>query len=91
MKNSFGKLKDEYGLGGTIAIYVIAIAIILGLLVGLFFLEAWVAMLLWNAILPALFTFVGPITYWQMVGLQFLIALLAPINWSRIANNTNKD
>lgn len=91
MKNSFDKLKNEYGLGGTIAIYVIAIALVLGLLVGLFFLEAWVAMLLWNAILPALFTFVGPITYWQMVGLQFLIALLAPPNWSRIANSASKD
>ena len=91
MKNSFSKLKDEYGLGGTILIYVIAIAIILGLLVGLFFLEAWVAMLLWNAILPTLFTFVGPITYWQMIGLHFLITLLVPTNWSRVANNLNKD
>ena len=91
MKNSFSKLKDEYGLGGTILIYVIAIAIILGLLVGLFFLEAWVAMLLWNAILPTLFTFVGPITYWQMIGLHFLITLLVPPNWSRVANNLNKD
>lgn len=91
MKNSFDKLKNEYGLGGTILIYVIAIAIILGLLVGLFFLEVWVAMLLWNAILPTLFAFVGPITYWQMAGLQFLIALLAPPNWSRAANSINKD
>ena len=91
MKNSFKKLKNEYGLGGTIAIYAIAIVLVFGLLVGLFFLEAWVAMLLWNAILPTLFAFVGPITYWQMVGLQFLIALLAPLNWSRIANSTSTD
>ena len=91
MKNSFDKLKNEYGLGGTIAIYASAIGLVFGLLVGRFFLEAWVAMLLWNAILPALFTFIGPITYWQMVGLQFLIALLAPPNWSRIANSTSKD
>ena len=91
MKNSFSKLKDEGGVGYAITIYAIAIVLVLGLLVGLFFLEVWVTMLLWNAILPALFTFIGPITYWQMVGLQFLIALLAPPNWSRVANSINKD
>ena len=91
MKNSFGKLKDEHGIAVAIITYAIATVLVLGLLAGLFFFEVWVAMLLWNAILPALFTFVGPITYWQMVGLQFLIALLAPPNWSRIANSTNKD
>lgn len=91
MKNSFKKLTEDHGAGYAIAVYAIAIVLVLALLVGLFFLEAWVAMLLWNAILPTLFAFVGPITYWQMVGLQFLIALLAPPNWSRIANSTNKD
>lgn len=91
MKNSFKKLTEEHGAGYAIAIYAIVIAFLLVLVVGLLALEAWAAMLLWNAILPVLFTFVGPITYWQMVGLQFLIALLAPPNWSRIANSTSKD
>jgi hypothetical protein len=91
MKNSFKKLTEDHGAGYAIAICAVAIVFLLVLLVGLFAIEAWVAMLLWNAILPALFAFVGPITYWQMVGLQFLIALLAPPNWSRIANSTSKD
>ena len=91
MKNSFGKLKNEGGVGYAITIYAIAIVLVFGLLAGLFFLEAWIAMLLWNAILPALFAFVGPITFWQMVGLQFLIAILTPTNWSRIANSISKD
>ena len=91
MKNSFSKLKDEGGVGYAITIYAIAIVLVLALVAGLFFLEVWIAMLLWNAILPALFTFVDPITFWQMAGLQFLIALLTPTNWSRIANNTNKN
>lgn len=91
MKNSFGKLKNEGGVGYAITVYMIAIVLVLGLLAGLFFLEAWVAMLLWNAILPALFVFVGPITLWQMVGLQFLIAILTPTNWSRVANSISKD
>lgn len=91
MKNSFGKLKDEGGIKYAITVYAIAIVLVLGLLVGFFALEAWIAMLLWNAILPALLSFVGPITFWQMVGLQFLIALIAPTNWSRIANSLNKD
>ena len=91
MKNSFKKLTNEHGAGYAIAIYAVAIAFLLVLLVGLLALEAWAAMLLWNSILPALFAFVGPITFWQMVGLQFLIAILTPTNWSRVANSMSKD
>lgn len=91
MKNSFGKLKNEVGTGYAITIYAIAIVLVLALLVGFAALEAWWATLLWNAILPALFTFVGPITFWQMVGLQILLILLVPTNWSRVINNMNKD
>jgi hypothetical protein len=91
MKNSFGKLKNEVGTGYAITIYAIAIVLVLALLVGFIALEAWWATWLWNTILPALFSFVGPITFWQMVGLQFLIALLVPTNWSRVVNSLNKD
>ena len=91
MKNSFSKLKDEGGVGYAIGIYAIAIVFVLVLLVGLFALEAWWATWLWNTILPSLFLFVGPITFWQMVGLQFLIAILTPTNWSRVANSISKD
>lgn len=91
MKNSFKKLTEDHGVGYTIAIYAVAIVFLLALVVSLFALEAWVAMSLWNNILPALFTFVGPITYWQMVGLQFLIALLVPINWGRTFSSASKD
>ena len=91
MKNSFNKLKDEGGVGYAIGIYAIAIVFALILLVGLFALEALWATWLWNTILPSLFAFVGPITFWQMVGLQCLIALLVPTNWSRVANSLNKD
>ena len=91
MKNSFSKLKDEEGVGYAIGIYVIAIVFVLVLLVGLFALEMWWATWLWNTILPSLFSFVGPITFWQMVGLQFLIVLLVPTNWSQVANSLNKN
>lgn len=91
MKNSFKKLTEEHDAGTAIAICVVAIVLWLGLLVGLCALEAWIAMLLWNAILSALFTFIGPITFWQMVGLQFLIALLVPINWGRTLGSISKD
>lgn len=91
MKNSFSKLKDEGGVGYAIGIYAIAIVFVLVLLVGLFAFEAWWATWLWNTILPSLFAFVGPITFWQMVGLQFLIGILTPTNWSRVANSLNKN
>ena len=40
-----------------------------------FFLAAWAAMGLWNAILPSLFG-LGRITYWQMCGLILLVRLM---------------
>lgn len=90
-KHSFNNLREARGLGETIAIYALAILLALGLIFGFYCLESWIAMLLWNAILPSLFTFIGPISFWQMFGLQGLFVLLIPNSILNAAKRMNKD
>ena len=75
-KTSFATLKSELGLGW--AIFTIAIVIIasLGLCFGLMCFEAWLIMLLWNAVLPAVITIILPITFWQAMCLLLLCNFL---------------
>ena len=59
--------------------------VILGLIIGCFIVAAlalilalpmgWLVMMLWNAVLPALFG-VSAITFWQSVGLYLLCTIL---------------
>ena len=91
-KNSFSNLKSEYGVAGAIAIWIIAIAIVLGVCFGFMCLEAWITMALWNAIIPYVFATVGPITFWQMFGFDLLLAIILPGGvGSGIAKAINKD
>lgn len=77
-KNSFSNLTKEHGIGYAIVVYIVAIVIVLAFCFGLMCLEAWWAMELWNAIIPQVFITVGPITFWQMMGLDILLALILP-------------
>lgn len=77
-KNSFSNLTKEHGVGYAIVVYIIAIVFVLGICFGLVCLEAWWAMSLWNAIIPQIFATVGPITFWQMLGLDVLVNLILP-------------
>lgn len=56
--------------------WVIAIVLLLGLIFGLMCLGGWVVMSLWNATLPTAIVGFAPITFWQAVGIDFLIGLL---------------
>lgn len=54
---------------------IIGIVFVLGVAFGLMCLNSWLIMLLWNAILPALFGF-STITFWQTFGLYLILWLL---------------
>ena len=56
--------------------WVIGIIIGFGLLFGVLCLEGWLAMLLWNATLPAIFSGVATISFWQSVGINLLASIL---------------
>ena len=66
LKNAF---EDSFACGCLICLLVLA------LVVGIFFLEAWVVMLLWNALLPTIFS-LPTIGFWAACGLKLLINFL---------------
>jgi hypothetical protein len=63
-------------LWATILGWVLGIIIGLGIIFGLLCLESWVVMLLWNATLPALFSGVTAIGFWQSLCVILLIIIL---------------
>lgn len=58
-------------LGGIIGIFLV-----LGATFGLLCLESWLVMLLWNATLPAVFSGVTAISFWQSVCINLLATIL---------------
>lgn len=92
MKNSFSNLTKEHGVGYAVAVWVIAIILVLGLCFGAMYLEAWITMALWNAIIPNVFATIGPMTFWQMFGFDLLLAIIIPGGvGSGIVKAMNKD
>lgn len=68
-------------LAGAVTGMVLALVLV-SLVLALIF--AWPIMWLWNATLPALLG-VSAITYWQAVGIKFLLVLLLPIDIRSVA------
>ena len=56
--------------------WTICIIIGLGFIFGVLCLESWLIMLLWNATLPAVFSGVAVIGFWQSVCINLLAILL---------------
>jgi hypothetical protein len=56
--------------------WIIAIFLVLGVLFGVLCLKGWLVMLLWNATLPAVFSGVTAIGFWQSVCINLLVTLL---------------
>ena len=74
---------NKYTAGEIILIVVL----LLGLIFGLMCLFAWWGMLLWNALMPAMFG-LGTITFWQAFGIKLLVTfLLAPMRIGSIGKN----
>ena len=63
-------------LWATILGWVVGIIIVLGTIFGVLCFESWLIMLLWNATLPALFSGVTTIGFWQSVCINLLVILL---------------
>lgn len=68
-------LKDMVD-GESVLVALLIVIFVIGLLFGLFCLEAWIAMLLWNACLVGTIAFVSPIGFWPMAGLMILFNIL---------------
>lgn len=63
---------DSWGCGA----WILAIVLILALTFGLLCLEAWLVMLLWNAVIPLLWAAAPELTFWVAMGLLLLCHLL---------------
>lgn len=90
-KNSFTNLVSEHGAGYAILVVILATILALGLIFGFMCLEAWILMALWNAVIPCVFATIGPITFWQMMGLELICTLLLPGGVSGVVKAINKD
>lgn len=75
-KNWLNDLTYGMPTGATIAVYILVLALALGLVFGLLCLEAWFIMLLWNAVIPVIFAGVPTISFWLAFGLMLLCNLL---------------
>lgn len=69
-------MSDNFKIGCIVCLISIPI------LIGLFFLDSWFIMLLWNAIVPIVM-WCQPLTYWHAVGINLLISLLFEGNISK--------
>lgn len=77
-------VKDNSCLG-LIIVFIIAVAIA----IGLSFLYAWVAMLLWNWVMPMIWAGAPVMTFWPMWGLLELCSLLFKTH--NFNSNTNSN
>lgn len=75
----------------TIVGWVIGIIIALGIIFGVLCFESWLIMLLWNATLPAVFSGVTAIGFWQSVCINLLAFLLFGGVGRAISASTSKD
>ena len=64
--------------GGALALLavVLVLAIALGLVFGIMALEAWILMLLWNAVIPSLWVGAPSLTFWLAFGLLLICNIL---------------
>ena len=70
MFNSFDTKKWGWG------VWILAIVLILALVFGALCLEAWLVMLLWNAVIPLIWTTAPTLGFWAAMGLMLLCHIL---------------
>lgn len=72
MNKFLNSIYEDYGC----AVYVLACIFALALAFGLFCLNAWLVMLLWNAVVCAIWVALPTITFWQSFGLVLIVRLI---------------
>ena len=77
MKNLFDRLDlDEMSTGVAILVIILIVALIFGLAFGIMCFEAWILMLLWNAIIPTIFVNGATISFWMAMGIILICNIL---------------
>lgn len=63
---------EDWGCGA----WILAIVLILAIAFACLCFEAWLVMLLWNAVVPLLWATAPTLSFWAAVGLMFLCNIL---------------
>lgn len=86
MKNSIDGIYETCGcLLGTIII-ILCLALVLGIVFGVFCLQGWIFMLLWNWLAVSLFN-APALGYWICVGIVFALNFLGRLIFGRTRVN----
>lgn len=86
MKNSIDGIYETCGcLLGTIII-ILCLALVLGIVFGVFCLQGWIFMLLWNWLAVSLFN-APALGYWVCVGIVFALHFLGRLIFGRTRVN----
>lgn len=82
IKEMFERIFDNFSIGLAILLSIFTIAIILGLAFGVYCLQGWIFMLLWNWLAVSLFG-AKVLGYWVCVGIVFALNFLGRIIFGR--------
>jgi hypothetical protein len=74
---------EDWGVGS----WILAIVLILAIVFACLCLEAWLAMLLWNAVMPLLWATAPTLSFWATMGLMLLCNIL----FGKTVNVKSKD
>lgn len=86
IKEMFERIFDNFSIGLAILLSIFTIVIVLGLAFGVFCLQGWIFMLLWNWLAVALFG-AKVLGYWVCVGIVFALNFLGKIIFGRPKND----
>lgn len=74
------KIKNLWNAAGGGALALLAVVLVLiialGLVFGVLCFEAWILMLLWNAVIPSLWVGAPSLTFWLAFGLLLICNIL---------------
>lgn len=76
MRDSIDGLYDACGCVGATLIIILALAVVLGIVFGVYCFEGWLLMLVWNAVANGMFG-LPMIGYWASVGVVWVLNLIA--------------
>ena len=71
-----GEFFENYSFGVALLMSILVLVIAAGLVFGILCFEAWILMLLWNAVIPSLWVGAPSLTFWLAFGLLLICNIL---------------
>ena len=90
MNDKIENLYDECGCLGATLIIMLVIILVLGLVFGIYCLQGWIFMLLWNWLAVSLFGATA-LSYWVCVGIVFALQFIGGLLFRRSSVKVKAD